>query len=187
MAYESEATVARVYTIPVLPVLLQTDEYSRAFYESCEPWWTPEQIDELVDLRRRRKAALDHREGREPLTLVAVTHECSIRQLVGTPEIMRTQLDHLVELSTAPNVELRVFPFSAPPLFTTTCMYAYFEFSEELDRDFVHVETHAGFRSIETAATVARYRGYYNDLYEHSLNADATRALIRNVQAEYYA
>jgi transcriptional regulator with XRE-family HTH domain len=186
LAYESEATVARIYTIPLLPVLLQTPEYARAMYASSEPWWSATEVDRLVELRERRKRALVEREGAEPLRLVAVTHECSIRQFVGSAGIMRAQLDYLVERSTAPNIELRVFPSSRAPLFTSTCMYAYFEFADDLDRDIVHIETHAGFRNIETEAMVEKYRGYHEALVAASLEPDQSRALIHGVRSELF-
>ncbi|WP_103347515.1 helix-turn-helix transcriptional regulator [Amycolatopsis sp. CA-128772] len=183
LAYETEATVARIYTIPLLPVLLQTPDYARAQYSTHEHWWPAEEVDRLVELRERRKDALAGRDGMDPLKLVAVTHESALRQFVGSREIMHAQLDHLVERSTAPNIELRVFPFTHPPLFSMSCMYAYFEFEDELDRDIVHIETHAGFRHIETAETVAFYRGYHDALVAASLEPDESRALIREIQA----
>ncbi|MFD2397586.1 Scr1 family TA system antitoxin-like transcriptional regulator [Prauserella oleivorans] len=63
VAYETEASVARVYTIPVLPVLLQTPDYARAYYHSTETWRTSDDIDRLVELRTRRQEALKQREG----------------------------------------------------------------------------------------------------------------------------
>jgi transcriptional regulator with XRE-family HTH domain len=186
LAYESEATVARLYTIPLLPVLLQTPDYARAQYSTHEPWWAAEEVDRLVELRERRKHALAERDGLPPLKLVAVTHEAAVRQFVGSREIMRAQLDHLVERSTAPNIELRVFPLAHPPLFSMSCMYAYFEFEDDLDRDIVHIETHAGFRHIETAETVGYYRGYHDALVAASLEPGESRALIRRIQAEQF-
>ncbi|PXY35037.1 XRE family transcriptional regulator [Prauserella sp. PE36] len=187
VAYETEASVARVYTIPAIPVLLQTADYARAYYRSTEPWRTSDDIEQLVELRMKRQRALRQREGQPPLTLVAVTHESSIRQLVGSPEIMRAQLDHLIESSTAPNIELRVFPFATQPLFTSTCMYAYFEFSEDIDRDVVHIETHAGIRHIERTKAVEKYREYHDALYRSSLTPEETRALIRTVRNEQFS
>jgi len=186
LAYESEATVARLYTIPLLPVLLQTPDYARAQYSAHEPWWSAEEVDRLVELRERRKHVLAERDGMAPLKLVAVTHESAVRQFVGSREIMRTQLDHLVERSTAPNIELRVFPLAHPPLFSMSCMYAYFEFEDELDRDIVNIETHAGFRHIETAETVGYYRGYHDKLVAASPEPGESRALIRKIQAELF-
>lgn len=187
VAYESEASVARVYTIPVLPVLLQTAEYARAQYEGMEPWRSPSEVEQLVQLRIRRQDALKTREGMAPLTLVAVTHECAVRQWVGTAETMHAQLDQLIERSTEPNIELRVLPFTAQPSFTSTCMYAYFEFSDALDRDVVHIETHAGFRHIETPESVHQYRRHFDRLYSSALTPDDSRALIRSVQSAQFA
>lgn len=186
LAYETEAVVSRVYTIPAIPVLLQTADYARAYYQSTEPW-RADVLDQLVELRMKRQRVLSRRDGLPPLELVAVTHEASIRQLVGSPEIMRAQLDHLIECSAAPNIELRVFPFSRPPLFTTTCMYAYLEFSEDIDRDVVQIETHAGFRHIERPKDVERYRRYHDNLRSNALSPEETRALIRAVRKDHFS
>ncbi|HET9138872.1 helix-turn-helix transcriptional regulator [Actinophytocola sp.] len=187
VAYESEAAVARVYTIPVLPVLLQTGDYALAQYQSMEPWRSPDELDQLVRLRLRRQDALTAREGMAPLRLIAITHECALRQWVGSAQTMRAALDHLVERSTEPNIELRVLPFTAPPLFTSTCMYAYFEFSDALDRDVVNIETHAGFRHIETPEIVHQYRRHYDDLRNAALSPENSRALIREIQSGQFS
>lgn len=182
IAYESEAAIARVYAIPVLPALLQTADYARAYYAHNEPWRTTSELDALVELRLRRQSSLGERPEQPPLKLIAVAYESGLHQLVGSPEIMRAQLDHLVERSTAPNVDLRILPFDGPMPFTSTCMYAYFEFNDSLDRDVVTVETHAGFRYIETTSRVAAYRRHYEQLVDTALPPDESRALIRTIQ-----
>lgn len=187
LAYETEVSVARFYTVPILPGLLQTVGYMRALYERTESGRPPGELDQLVQVRLRRQEALRDREDLGPLGLIAVTHESSIRQLVGSAEIMREQLDQLVERSWAGNVELRVLPFSVTPPFTSTCTYAHFEFSDAADRNVVSVETHAGFRFIDTENKVAQYRRYFDDLYESSLDAEATRDLIRTVRNESFS
>lgn len=186
VAMEAEAAVIRVYTIPVLPVLLQVPAYTRALYERMEPWHGQEELEKLLEVRHKRRLALDYRDGMPRLKLVAVTHESSIRQMVGSPAIMREQLDHLIERSTLPNVELRVLPFTTTPPFTSTCMWAYFEFDDS-EGDVVHVETHAGFGSIETAEQVASYRAHHDELMRTSLGPDETRRLIETVRDTAFA
>ncbi|SDG05899.1 Helix-turn-helix domain-containing protein [Lentzea fradiae] len=186
VAMEAEAAVIRVYTIPVLPVLLQVTAYTRALYERMEPWHSPAELEKLLEVRHKRRLALDYRDGMPRLKLVAVTHESSIRQLVGSPAIMREQLSHLIERSTLPNVELRVLPFAQTPPFTSTCMWAYFEFDDS-EGDVVHVETHAGFGSIETAGQVANYREHHDELMRSSLGPDETRRLIESVRDTAFA
>jgi transcriptional regulator with XRE-family HTH domain len=183
LAYEAEATVERAYTIPFLPALLQTPDYARAIFRDMERR-SDDEIDQLVDLRIRRQEALHEREGRQPLRLVAVTHESALRQVVGSPEIMTKQLDALLKRSEADNVALHVLPFMAKPVLTMTCMYAYFEYrgDNDLDQDVVHIETHAGFWSIEKPDRVAEYRKAHDALVEASLSEDDSRALIRSVR-----
>jgi len=180
IAYETEASIARVYTIPFLPALLQTKNYTRALYQSMEPWRDRAEIDQLVQLRLARQEHLNEREDAEPLQLVAISHECCLHQFVGSAEIMREQLHALDVCFEQPNMELRILPFSAPPAFTSTCMFAYFEFGDSLDRDVVHVETHAGFRHIEATDQVSLYRRHYDDLMRRALPPSDSRHVVRS-------
>jgi transcriptional regulator with XRE-family HTH domain len=179
IAFESEASIARIYTIPFLPALLQTKDYARALYQSIEPWRGRSEIDQLVQLRQARQTLLHSREDGEPLQLIAVAHECCLRQLVGSPEVMHEQLLALDTCFERPNVELRILPFRAPATFASTCMFAHFEFADALDRDVVHVETHAGFRYIESTEQVSQYRRHYDDLFRRALSVNDSRQLTR--------
>ena len=159
LAYEADAAVERVYTLPFVPVLLQTDAYAEAVYRDMKR--RPEdQIGSLMEIRRNRKEALKQREGLDPLKLVSVTHECTLRQVIGSPEILRDQLDELLIRSHEENVSLYVFPLAAKPVFTMTCMSAYFEYQdpEDLEQDLVHIETHVGFWTIDDPDRVAEYK-----------------------------
>ena len=171
LAYEADATVERVYTLPFVPALLQTDAYTEAIYREMERR-TEDQISDLMKIRRKRKEALKGREGLDPLKLVAVTHECTLRQIVGSPEILRDQLDELWVRSHEQNVSLYVFPFSAKSAFTMTCMYAYFEYQDEddLEQDLVHIETQAGFWTIDDSDRVAEYKRAHENLVASSLS-----------------
>jgi transcriptional regulator with XRE-family HTH domain len=198
LAYEADATVERAYTLPFLPALLHTSEYAHALIRHIEPRSadnarasfedtasrSADKLQELVDLRMERQQVLSHREGLEPLKLVAVTHESALLQSVGSTVILQDQLDALIERSKAPNVSLHVLPFSASPVFTMTCVYAYFEYRDDIDleQDVVHIETHAGFASIEDPERVADYRKWHDALVQASLTEDETRKLIRSVR-----
>jgi transcriptional regulator with XRE-family HTH domain len=183
LAYEADAAVERTYTIPFLPALLQTDDYARAIFRDMEHR-SEDDISQQLEVRRQRQQALNRREGLPPLRLVAVTHECTLRQAVGSAQVLRDQLDALVESSKAPNVSVHVLPFRAGPVFTMTCMYAYFEYQDAggLEQDVVHIETHAGFWSIENREDVARYRTAHHDLVNASLGEDDSRTLIGSIR-----
>jgi transcriptional regulator with XRE-family HTH domain len=180
LAYEVDAAVERVYTLPFLPALLQTQDYARAVFRDMESR-SEEQIRQLLEVRARRQEAL-RREGPAPLRLIAVTHESTLHQLVGSPGIMREQLDELAERSAASNVSLHVLPFTAKPAFSMTCMYAHFEYQDAGESDIVHVETHAGYFSVEDAGEVGRYRSAHDALVRASLTEEASRELICNIR-----
>ena len=182
LALEAEATVARVYTLPFVPALLATDAYAEAIYREMER--RPEdQIGQLKEIRHKRKEALNGRPGLDPLKLVAVTHECTLRQIVGSPKILRDQLDELLIRSHEDdNVSLHVFPFSAKPTFTMTCMYAIFEYADDLEQDLVQIETQAGFWTIDNPDRVAEYKKAHENLVAFSLGEDDSRALIRDIR-----
>jgi hypothetical protein len=95
---------------------------------------------------------------------------------------MREQLDQLLERSAFPNVELRVLPFTARPTFSMTCMWAYFEYDESGESDIVHIETHAGFFSLEDAEEVSKYRAAHDALMKASLGKERSRELISSVR-----
>ena len=186
ISYEEDATVERTYTLPFLPALLQTDEYATAIFRDMEGR-SQDEIGQLLEVRARRKQALSYREGLDPLQLVSVTHESALRQAVGSPEIMRRQLDVLIEGSKASNVSFHVLPFGAKPVFTMTCMYAYFEYEGAgTEQDVVHIETHAGYWSIEEPDKVAKYREAHKDLVRASLDQDDSRAVIRSIRDEKF-
>jgi hypothetical protein len=182
LAYEADATVARVYTLPFVPALLATNAYTEAVYRDMER--RPEdQISQLMKIRQKRQKALKERPGLHPLKLVAVTHECTLRQVVGSPEILRGQLDELLTRSEEDdNVSLRVFPFSAAPVFTMTCMYAIFEYQDDLEQDLVQIETQAGFWTIDNPDRVAEYKKAHENLVASALNESDSRTLIRSVR-----
>ena len=183
LAYEADAAVERVYTLPFVPVLLATDSYAEAVYREMER--RPEdQIGPLMDIRRKRKEALKQREGLDPLKLIAVTHECTLRQIVGSPKVLRDQLDELLDRSYDENISLYVFPFSAKPVFSMTCMYAYFEYQDpqNLEQDLVHIETHAGFWTIDDPVRVTEYRKAHASLIASSLSENDSRMLIQSIR-----
>jgi transcriptional regulator with XRE-family HTH domain len=183
VAYETDAAIVRTYTLPFLPALLQTKDYATAYFRDLERR-SSDEVDELIQVRLKRQEALASRDEMPPLELVAVTHESTLRQMVGSAEIMRTQLDALAQRPPTSNVQLYVLPFSAKPVFSMTCMYAYFEYQDA--DNLVHIETHAGFTIIDDPMQVNRYRRAHDALVHAALNEDESRALIRTIRDDWH-
>src|SRR6266704_1546867 len=106
---EQAATLIRTYEAQLVPGLLQTDDYMRAVMRAA-PDEGPEDTELRVELRLARQALLT-RPGAPRLW--AVIDETVLRRPVGGAEVMRGQLQRLIDTTKLPNVTLQVLPFGA--------------------------------------------------------------------------
>ncbi|KKJ95838.1 helix-turn-helix transcriptional regulator [Micromonospora sp. HK10] len=103
---EREASGLRWYESAVLPGLLQTPAYARAVLTSGP---LNENANAYLEARLRRQSAVFDR-TRPPL-LVFVIDEAALRR--GPDELMRPQLDHLIDLAQRQHVMVHVLPLRA--------------------------------------------------------------------------
>lgn len=178
LAYEADASIARVYTIPFVTGLLQTSDYTAELIRSMESHRTAEEISRFVEVRTRRQEALAKRSDRDPLRLETILHQSCLYQFVGSVPAMRGQLEYLLEAIQLPNVYLRVLPFSGRPHRMSSCTWTQFVFDGELDRDVVNIESHIGFLFLEKDDEVRLYDRAFADLRKISLDRSATQAAI---------
>ena len=157
ISLETDASSLRIYTLELLPGLLQTEEYTRAIAEAGLVWETPEEIDNFVSVRAQRQQVL-HRD--EPLQLWAVLHETALHQQVGGSGVMRAQLEHLRDASRLPNVTIQVIPHKAGAHATMDMPFTILGFSATTDPDVVCLD-HL------TATSVRRGRGRGEQVYPH--------------------
>ena len=109
LGLEEAASVIRTYENQFVPGLLQTPEYARAVTRLGHPQAPGGEIERRVGLRMARQRLLTRPEAPK---LWAVLDEASLRRPLGGREVMRNQLEHLVEVSGLPNVTLQIAPFS---------------------------------------------------------------------------
>ena len=107
---ESVATLIRTYEGQFIPGLLQTDDYMRAVVQGGDLDQSSEEVGRRVRLRMARQIVLTRE---QPPRLWAVVDEAALRRPVGGPEVMRGQLERLIEATKLPNVTLQVLPLHA--------------------------------------------------------------------------
>ena len=110
MDLESAATLIRTYEGQFVPGLLQTDDYMRAVMHGARLDESTEDVGRRVRLRMARQTLLTRE---HPPRLWAVVDEAALRRPVGSPEIMRGQLERLIDAAKLPNVTLQVLPFDS--------------------------------------------------------------------------
>jgi transcriptional regulator with XRE-family HTH domain len=100
---EAEAASLRAYESLVVHGLLQTEAYARVVMTTVRRRQTAEQIERQVQLRMQRQEVILRA---DPIELWLILDEAVIRRTMGSPELMRAQLNHLADASLWPNVTL---------------------------------------------------------------------------------
>jgi hypothetical protein len=177
--YESSASVIRTSSPTILPGLLQTGAYATHLISSLRPQLSPEEVDKLVQVRLRRQDILQGGET-QPTRLMAVIDEAAIRRTMalGDEAAARDQLLHLRDISCRRNVSIRILPFEAGPHAGSMGIFTVFQFSEDIDRDIVSVETHSGDRYLEEQSSVLEYLRLFDSVSHQALDNTESRTLL---------
>jgi transcriptional regulator with XRE-family HTH domain len=108
---ETKATQIHEWEQRVVPGFLQTEGYARSVIRAGQPRISPDELDRRVVMRMERQAILA-RESNRPMYWVVV-HEGVLHHIVGSPEVMRAQLDRLIDAANSPDIIIQVLPYSA--------------------------------------------------------------------------
>lgn len=112
VSLEESASLIRSYEPHCVPGLLQTADYARALLRVGFPGAPAEELNRRVALRMERQTLLD---SPQRVRLWAVVDETVLRRPVGGPEVMRAQLDRLIEAAAKPHIALQILPFANGP------------------------------------------------------------------------
>jgi hypothetical protein len=107
LGLEQAASVIRCYEVQFVPGLLQTRDYARVVTQLAHE--NAAEVERRVELRMRRQEILTSPGGP---TLWAVLDEAALRRGLGSRDLMRQQLAHLVDLNELPNISLQVAPLN---------------------------------------------------------------------------
>ncbi|MFD0519479.1 Scr1 family TA system antitoxin-like transcriptional regulator [Paractinoplanes durhamensis] len=137
LGLEAAASLLRTYEVQFVPGLLQTPDYARAVIMLGHAGVTPEEMDRRVELRRQRQQILDRPDAPQ---LWAVIDEAVLRRPIGGVEVMKAQIEFLIEASKKPNVRLQIIPFHAGGHAAAGGPFAILRFPEPELPDVVYVE-----------------------------------------------
>jgi hypothetical protein len=108
LGLEEAATLIRTYEVQFVPGLLQTEAYARSVILLGHSQKDARELDRRVELRMARKRILAIPEAPR---LWAVIDEAVLRRPIGGREVLREQVEELLELTDHPQVRLQVMPF----------------------------------------------------------------------------
>jgi transcriptional regulator with XRE-family HTH domain len=109
ISLEADATAIRSFEAIHLPGLLQTEDYARAIIEAGTSLGQPLDEETLVAVRMRRQKILSQR---NPSEVWVILDEAVVRRPVGGADVMRTQLQRLLDVSRLSHVMVQVLPYA---------------------------------------------------------------------------
>ncbi|MFF0202878.1 helix-turn-helix transcriptional regulator [Streptomyces sp. NPDC005017] len=182
VSLEGAASLIRSYEPHFVPGLLQTEDYARGVLLSGAVGQTrPDDIERYVALRVQRQDLLT-REGAPRFW--AVMDETVLRRQVGGPEVMRAQIDRLLEATKLPNVTLQVVPFATGPHPGTYGPFVLFRFAVPELPDMVYSEYLTGAVYLDARSEVATHLEVMDRMAAQAATAHRTKEILRDLRKE---
>lgn len=185
---ESEAQSMWNWEPQVIPGLLQTPEYAKAVMEGYQAMFaiSPGEVDRRVETRLLRQQNISRD---PPLELRVVIDESVLRRRFGTRQVMREQLERLVEASDLPNVDVRILPLDCDrPFANSAFIYMKFPRVHKVPLpDLVFVEQLEGNSYIEDEEHTNMYRVAFDYVRGLSLDRAHSRTFITAIARDAWS
>jgi transcriptional regulator with XRE-family HTH domain len=177
---EQEASYIRTFQVQFVPGLLQSEEYARRVILAGHGAESTFEVDRRVRLRMNRQKMLGEPGGPQ---FWAVIDEAALRRPYGSREVMRDQLDYILEMTELPNVTVQVLPFSAGSHAAAGGPFTLLRFAEPDLPDVVYLEQLNSAVYVDKRSDVEDYLGVIEQVSVQALAPAESRALIREMSA----
>lgn len=187
---EPAASKLHIYQSSIIPGLLQTLDYAKGIVLPFFPDDTAEDVEQRLALRMRRSAILTRQH--RPVHAEFLIHESALHIRVGSAATMCRQMRHIADISTRPNISVRILPFAAgfPGTWAPVHPFIILDFLDG-SREFrdeppiVHTETTMGTMFFESSDDVRIYRRIHDTLRAATLEEQQSRDLLRQLARRY--
>jgi transcriptional regulator with XRE-family HTH domain len=182
VSLEGAASLLRSYEPHFIPGLLQTEDYARGVLEAGAIGQTrPEDIERHVALRMQRQDLLTREDAPR---IWAVMDETVLRRTIGGPEVMRAQIDKLLQATKLPHVTLQVIPYSSGPHPGTYGPFVLFRFAMPELPDMVYSEYLTGAVYLDARSEVATHLEVMDRMAAQAATAHRTKEILRDLRKE---
>ncbi|MBG0822825.1 helix-turn-helix domain-containing protein [Planomonospora sp. ID91781] len=178
---EESASVIRNYEVQFVPGLLQSEDYARAVIRLGHADASEAELRRRVGLRTARQRLL---RASEPPHLWAVLDEAVLRRPLGGPEVMRGQIDHILDAIELPNVTVQIAPFSIGGHAAAGGPFSILRFAQPDLPDIVYMEQLTSAVYLEKRDEVERYLEVMERLCIAAEPASETAAILTRIREE---
>nr|WP_232664790.1 helix-turn-helix transcriptional regulator [Pseudonocardia sp. TRM90224] len=175
---EQEASFIRTYQVQFVPGLLQSEEYARNVIRAGHSSESAYEIDRRVQLRMARQKMLTEPGAPQ---LWAVIDEAALSRPFGPPTVMRSQLEHLLEMSAMPNVTVQILPFRIGSHAAAGGPFTILRFAEPDLPDVVYLEQLNSAVYLDKRADIEDYLGVMERVSVQAETPFKTKASLRQM------
>lgn len=175
---EGAASLIRAYEVQFVHGLLQTEAYARAVVRRGMKGASDADVEKRVALRLERQK---HLVAENAPDFHIVLDEAALRRPYGDREVMRGQLQHLIDFSERPNVRLQIMPFSFGGHSGESGAFTILSFPESDLSDVVYLEQLTSALYLDKAEDVAQYEKALKELQRDSPGPAESRDLLRGL------
>ncbi|MEV0981453.1 helix-turn-helix transcriptional regulator [Streptomyces sp. NPDC049915] len=179
---EAAATI-RTFEIQYVPGLLQTPAYTQAVVKRGLPNAPAGEVQRRVELRMRRARLLLREDAPQ---LWAVVDESVLLRVLGGKDVMREQLEHLIEMAERPNVTVQVVPLDVTDASAPAIPITYLRFDGLDLPDVVYLEHIRSANFLEDRDETEEYRFALDRLADEALKPRETIELLRETVKSRY-
>jgi transcriptional regulator with XRE-family HTH domain len=179
---EESASVIRAYEPQVVPGLLQTEAYVRAITAASFPSESQEDSERKVALRLARQDLLKRP---APPQYRVVLEETVLRRPIGGADIMRAQLQHLIDMAAQPSITIQILPFTAgwhPAMYG---MFWIYRFPDDTMPDVVYSEGLTSAYYLNKPEETTQYTQALDQMSAQAATPDQTITMMRNILKEH--
>ena len=185
ISLEAQASTSIVWAPEVITGMLQTKDYTREIIRghtrstSVVP---PGEVEKRVEVRSIRQQKLLDREP--PFKLNVILDQSALLRRIGSDQVMRAQLDRLLEISELEHVTLRIFPLDTQrPI--NTGNFIVLSFGEQSDityHDVAYVEHLTDAVYFEAERETYQHQLAFDDLASFAAEPARSRDLINGAK-----
>jgi hypothetical protein len=182
LSLEPAADLIQIYDTAIVPGLLQTEAYANEALRLDHAVLPEAVIKRLLEVRMRRQQLMKRPNGP---TLWVLFDERALRRKLGNTTIMRTQLEHLMDIAgQSNNITIQVIPSDAEILGTLAYPLTLLRFRVHELPDVAYLEQLTSALYLHDAYHVSRYAKVLDSLTIAALQPPETVAYIREILRE---
>lgn len=175
---EESASRIHSFEIQFVPGLLQTKQYAYAVASQGRPESEAEEIQRRVGLRMERKERLFTPPAGPKFW--AVIDEAVLHRPIGGPEVLRQQIEHLLDVSRVQHISLQILPFEVGRS-AAEGAFTILRFGEPEIPDIVYLEHLCGALYLDKPEEVELYSKASHRLAVDALTPENTKKRLKQV------